>query len=146
MIGCGTATFTDPEDYRVSVPGVSINLVLTAPCNFKVRLTWIEIRRLRLARCEESAPRIAFVALAQGPIFVSFPIRHDPPPVWSGVEMRPGEIVLHRSGDRIYQRTSGAGAAPSNENSEAINRTRGGPAALARAGKPPRRDQARHHR
>ena len=109
MIGCGTATFTDPEDVRVNVPGVSINFVLTARCNFEVRLTWVSIRRLRLARCEESAPRVAFVTLARGPVFVSFPLRHAPPPVWSGVEMRPGEIVLHGRGDHTYQRTSGAG-------------------------------------
>jgi AraC-like DNA-binding protein len=109
MIGCGTATFTDPEDVRVNVPGVSINFVLTSRCNFKVRLTWVNIRRLHLARCEESAPRVAFVVLARGPVFVSFPIRHDPPAVWSGIEMRSGEIVLHGYGDHTYQRTSGAG-------------------------------------
>jgi AraC-like DNA-binding protein len=109
MDGSGTATFTDPEDFRVNVPGASINLVLTSRCDFKARLTWINTRRVRLARCAESAPRIAFIALARGPVFVSFPIRHAPPPVWSGVEMRPGEIVVHGCGDHVYQRTSGAG-------------------------------------
>jgi AraC-like DNA-binding protein len=88
---------------------VSINLVLTAPCNFKVRLTWVDICRVCLARWEESAPCVAFVALAPGPAFISFPIRDDPPPIWSGVEMRRGDIILHGCGDRIYQRTSGAG-------------------------------------
>jgi AraC-like DNA-binding protein len=109
MDGFGTATFTDPEDFRYSVPGASINLVLTSRCDFRARLTWVNTRRVRLARCTESAPRVAFVALAPGPVFVSFPIRHTPPPIWSGVEMQPGEIVLHGSGDRIYQRTSAAG-------------------------------------
>jgi len=109
MDGFGTAIFTDPEDFRVNVPGASINLVLTSPCDFKARLTWVNTRRVRLARCAESAPRVAFVALAPGSVFVSFPIRHSPPPVWSGVEMQPGEIVLHGYGDHIYQRTSGAG-------------------------------------
>lgn len=109
MIGCGTATFNDPEDFRVNVPGATIDLVLTTRCDFEARLTWVNTRRLRLARCVERAPRVAFVALAPGPVFVSFPIRHDPPPVWSGVEMRPGEIVLHGRGDHIYQCTSGAG-------------------------------------
>jgi AraC-like DNA-binding protein len=108
MDGFGTATFTDPEDFRVSVPGASINLVLTSHCDFKARLTWVNTRRVRLARCTESAPRIAFVALAPGPVFVSFPLRHAPSPFWSGVEMQPGEIMLHGCGDHIYQRTSGA--------------------------------------
>jgi AraC-like DNA-binding protein len=108
-IGCGTATLTDPEDIWVNVPGVRINLVLTARCDFKVRLTWVTTRRLRVASCAESVPRIAFLSLAPGPVFVSFPIRYDPPPVWGGVEMRRGDIVLHGCGDHIYQRTSGAG-------------------------------------
>jgi AraC-like DNA-binding protein len=108
MGGYGTATFTDPEEFRATVPGASINLVLTSRCDFKARLTWVNTRRVRLARCSESAPRVAFVALAAGPVFVSFPIRHAPPPVWSGVEMRSGEIMVHGSGDHVYQRTSGA--------------------------------------
>ena len=109
MIGCGTATFTDPEDFRVNVPGTTINLVLTARGDFKARVTWVDLPRLRLARCVESAPRIAFVGLEPGPVFASFPIGHDPPAVWNGVQMRPGEIVLHGCGDHIFQRTSGAG-------------------------------------
>jgi hypothetical protein len=109
MIGCGTATFTDPEDFRVNVPGTTINLVLTARGDFKARVTWINMPRLGLARRAESAPRIAFVGLEPGQVFASFPIGHDPPAVWNGVEMRPSEIVLHGCGDHIYQRTSGAG-------------------------------------
>src|SRR5262249_37585821 len=104
MIGCGATTITD--DYRVNVPGASINLVLTRPGDFKARLTWVNLCRVGLVRCEENVPRVAFVALAPGPVFISFPIRHDPPPIWSGVAMRPGEIVLHSHGGRIHQRTS----------------------------------------
>jgi protein-S-isoprenylcysteine O-methyltransferase Ste14 len=44
----GTATFTDPGDYQASVAGASINLVLTGGGNFDGRLTWINLRRLRL--------------------------------------------------------------------------------------------------
>lgn len=109
MIGCGTAAFTDPEDFRVNVPGTSINLVLTARCDFRARVTWVNMRRLSLARCVESAPRIAFIGLEPGPIFTSFPIRFDPPPIWNGVEMRRGEIVLHGPDDHIYQYTEGGG-------------------------------------
>jgi AraC-like DNA-binding protein len=109
MIGCSTATVTDPDDYRENVPGASINLVLTDLGDFKARLTWVNLRRLGLVRGEENTPRVAFVALAPGPVFISFPTCHDPPPIWSGVEMRPGEMVLHSRGERIHQRTSGAG-------------------------------------
>jgi AraC-like DNA-binding protein len=109
MIGCGTAIFGDPEDFRENVPGVRINFVLTSRCGFKARLTWVNMRRVRLTRCTETAPRVAFIALPPGQVFISFPVHHDPPPVWSGIEMRPGEIMLHGCRDRTYQRTSGAG-------------------------------------
>jgi AraC-like DNA-binding protein len=109
MLGCGTATFTDPEDFRMNVPGASIDLVLTGRCDFKTRLTWVHVRGLRIVRCEENAPRIAFIALEPGWVFVSFPTRHNPSPIWNGIEMRPGEIVWHGRGDHIHQRTSGPG-------------------------------------
>jgi hypothetical protein len=109
MLGCGTAIFTDPEDFRVNVPGASINLVLTDRCDFKTRLTWVNVRSLRVVRCEESAARIAFVVLEPDWVFVSFPTGHNPPPIWNGSEMRPGEIVWHGRGDHIHQRTSGPG-------------------------------------
>jgi AraC-like DNA-binding protein len=107
MIACGTATFTDPEEFRVRVPGANINLVLTGRGEFKARLTWMNLRRLNLVRIEESLPRIAFLALAPGPIFMTFPSGNHFPVLWGGVEMGPREIVLHSPGDRIHQRTGG---------------------------------------
>lgn len=108
MIGCGTNTFTDPDDYRMNVPGAGINLVVTGPGDFKARLTWIRLNRVALVRAEERAPRIAFVTLAPGQVFVSLPLHHDPPAMWNGVEMRSGEIVLHGSnGEQIHHRTKG---------------------------------------
>jgi AraC-like DNA-binding protein len=107
MVGCGTATIADPEEYQVGVPGASINLVLTGSGDFKARLTWVNLRRLRLVRIEENLPRIAFVRFAPGPIFVSFAMRHTTPVNWNDIEMRSGQIVLHSSGERLYQRTSG---------------------------------------
>lgn len=105
MSACGTTTFTDPDRYRV--PGASVDLVLTGGGNFKARVTWVNLRRLAVVRVEETSPRVAFLALAPKPVFASFPIRHEPPPIWSGVEMRPGEIVLHGRGEHVHQRTSG---------------------------------------
>jgi len=107
MTGCGTVTLTVPDGCRVAVPGASINLVVTSPGDFRARLTWVKLRRLRLVGCRESASRVAFVALAQGRVFVAFPRLFEPAPVWSGVKLRSGDIVLHSLGERIYQRTSG---------------------------------------
>ena len=108
MIGCDTAVFTDPDDYRMSVPGVSIRLVLTGHGDFEARRTWVHIHRLSLVHVTETVPRVAFVRLAPGPVFVSFPTHYEPPPIWSGVAMRPGEIVFHGRGEPMHQRTHGA--------------------------------------
>jgi AraC-like DNA-binding protein len=107
MLSCGTTTFTDPEECRVGIPGTSINPVVSGGGDFKVRLTWVNLRRLRLVRIEENLPRIAFVRLAPGPIFVSFAVRHTTPVFWNEIEVRSGQIVLHSSGERLHQRTGG---------------------------------------
>jgi AraC-like DNA-binding protein len=107
MVGCGTSTFTDPDDFAKSVPGASVNLVLTKPGIFKARLTWARLPNLTLVRCQEVVPRVTFLTLKPGLVFVSFPTRFDPPLIWNGVEIRPGIIVLHGPGEQICQRTSG---------------------------------------
>jgi AraC-like DNA-binding protein len=107
MAGCGTATFADPDDFAMSVPGADVNLVLTKPGIFKARLTWARLPNLTLVRCQEVVPRVTFLRLKPGLVFVSFPTRFDPPLVWNGVEMRPGIIVLHGPGEHVCQRTSG---------------------------------------
>jgi AraC-like DNA-binding protein len=110
MIGCGTATFTDPDGYRRSVPGASIDLVLTGRGDFRARVTWVDTGRIRLVCCDENVPRIAFIAFAAERIFISLPMRHDPPPIWSGIRLGPSEIVLHGQGERSHQRTRGPGS------------------------------------
>jgi hypothetical protein len=52
---------------------------------------------------------IAYVALAPKPelAFVAFPTHCDPPPIWGGVELRPGDVVFHSRGEGMHQRTSG---------------------------------------
>lgn len=108
MIGCGTTTCTDPDDHRLDVSGATIKLVLTGGGSYRARLTWVNTRRLSLLLVDETGPRVASVSLAPTSAFVSFPLRGDPPPVWSGVEVRRGDIVLHGRGDTFHQRTVGA--------------------------------------
>jgi hypothetical protein len=108
MIGSGTATFTDPGDYQANFIGASINLVLTGGGEFKSRLTWINLRRLRLVRSRETLPRISFLKFAPGRIVVAFPTSFDPPQIWGGTKLRRGDFVFHSLAERVHQRTSGA--------------------------------------
>jgi AraC-like DNA-binding protein len=109
MIGCTTGTFTNTEDYRENVPGLSINLILTGGGNFIARLTTINTSRLSLFQAKETAPRIAFISLPPGRVSVSFPTHHHPAQIWSGVAMRRGEVMLHSNAQRFHQCSSGPG-------------------------------------
>jgi AraC-like DNA-binding protein len=107
---CGTATFTDPGDYQAGVAGASINLVLTGGGNFDGRLTWINLRRLRLVRGRETVPLIAFVEVAPEAVLIAFPTSREPSQTWGGVNLRPGDIVLLGPRERIHRRASKAGS------------------------------------
>ena len=103
----GTTTYTDPDAFRVTVPDVSANLVVTGPGPVRSRLTWVNMRRLRLILVEAIRPRIAFVSLGPAPVFVSFPAHSDAPVVWNGVPMRNGMLLFHARRDRFHQRSTG---------------------------------------
>lgn len=103
----GTTGFTDAGDYQASVRGANFNLVFGCQQDFKARLTWVELRHLRLLRGQENLPRVAHVSFMPERIFVSVPTRHDPPPIFDGVEVLSGDIVFHSRGERVHLRTRG---------------------------------------
>ena len=107
MIGCGTNTFADPDDYRMNLPGLDVGLVMTGSDTFRSDVTWLKTDRLRLVHIVENAPRVAFVCPAPASVHVSFPLHSDPQPVWNGVRLSRGEIVLHGCGEPFHQLTFG---------------------------------------
>ncbi len=104
----GTAKFTDPDDYRENIRGAKVDLVFNSQKNFEAKLTWAEFRHLRLMRGQENLPRVAHIAHASDLIFIAFPLRHGPPQVCNGIELRPGDIMLHGLSERVHQLTHGA--------------------------------------
>jgi AraC-like DNA-binding protein len=106
MTGYGATTYTDPDDYRVNVPGLAIELVLTRCEAFKTRVTWVSMRHIAVALIEETAPHIAFLSLAPGHTFLLFPLHGEP--VWNGVRARRGNIVVKADGAHIHQHADGA--------------------------------------
>jgi AraC-like DNA-binding protein len=109
MRGSGTATFSDPDDYAASVSGARIHLVLTGSGDFKARLTWVRLPHLQLLRTRENLARVAYVSPAPDSLLVAFPMQLRPPPVWRGVELQAGSIVLQGPREGLHQRTSGPG-------------------------------------
>jgi AraC-like DNA-binding protein len=107
MQGSGTAKFTDAGDYQSSIRGARCNFVLSHQKGFEAKLTWVDLRHLRLLRAEENLPRVAHVSLTPDLAFVAFPTRHDPPQIYDGIELQPGEIVFHGLGESMHLRTRG---------------------------------------
>jgi AraC-like DNA-binding protein len=107
MVASGTAVFTNPDDYRAVIDDATLDLVLTGPGDFKARLTWLKLDHLNIFRDRENLPRIAYLSLAPTRTFVSFPLISSPQPVWNGVELQLGDIVLHSRGERGHQWTTG---------------------------------------
>lgn len=108
MVGNGSYAFTEPGDYEASVTEAKIKLVVTGGGQFKAVLTRAELGQLRLLRSQEDLASIAYVGLRADLVFVTFPTRLDPPPVWNGQELRRGDIVFHGLGEYGHQRTAGS--------------------------------------
>jgi AraC-like DNA-binding protein len=106
MVASGTATFDNPADYQAAFDGASLKLTLTGGGNFKARLTWLNLRYLRVVRGRENVPRIAYISLPPERAVFSFPTG-TAPAVWSGLKLRFGNILFRSRGQRTHQWTAG---------------------------------------
>jgi hypothetical protein len=106
MLRTGTSTYSDPGEYQSQFRGAGIKLVFARYGEFSARLTWMELRHLHLLRSEERLPRLAYVSLAPSRVFVGFPVHPDPPPIWGGLKLGSGDIILHGRGECMHQQTS----------------------------------------
>ena len=107
MPNCGTANFNDAGDYQASIRGAKFNLTFSSQRDFEARLTWVELRHLRLLRGQENLPRVAHISLPLDSVFIALPIVNDPPLICDGVEVLSGDIVFHSLGGHMHQRTRG---------------------------------------
>ena len=107
MLGNGAYAFTEPSDYEASVDEAKIELVVTGGGPFKAILTRAELGQLHLLGSQEELASIAYVGLRADLVFVTFPTRFNPPPVWGGEELRSGEMIFHGLGEHMHARTAG---------------------------------------
>jgi hypothetical protein len=103
MTQCGSVAFSNPNDHQaaIGISSASFTLVLTSSAAFKARLTWLQLRHLRLLSARESVPRIAWVTLPPARAFVSFPVSANVPPIRGEIELRSGDIVFHSRSGRV---------------------------------------------
>jgi AraC-like DNA-binding protein len=107
MPASGSCIFIDADDYQASLQQ-ALDLLVIPPRRFHACLTWVELPNLRLLRAQEASPRIAYVSLPPEPVFVTFATRRDSPLIYSGLELKFGDIMFHSRGERLHQRTTGA--------------------------------------
>jgi len=105
MLRSGTTKFACADDYQASIRGAKVDLVFNCQRNFEARLTWVQLRHLRLLCGQENLPRVAHISLTKDLVFISFP--HDTRQISDGLEVPPGKIVFHSPGERMHQRTLG---------------------------------------
>src|SRR5271170_2521240 len=108
MPGSVTSVFSEPEDFEVALRGEGgLGLLVTAPGQFRARLTQVALHRLRLSAGEEHLPRIALVAVPADMVLVSLPRGSGPAPIWGGIRIGTGEIMTLGAGQRLHARTEG---------------------------------------
>ena len=105
MTGCGATTYTDPNDFRLNVQGVSIALEQVDDASFKARVAWVKMRHIALASVDEAVPHNACVWAAAPLVVLSFPLRGEP--LWNGHRLSRGDFVLQAPGERLHQVADG---------------------------------------
>jgi AraC-like DNA-binding protein len=105
MVTSGTATFTNPDDYRIGIDGADVLLTVTSGGDFEARLTWLNLRQLRVVRGWENLPRIAYISLPPNQVVFSF-ATSAAPIIWNGLELRFGEVLFRGRGERTHQWTT----------------------------------------
>jgi AraC-like DNA-binding protein len=108
MPGSATLVFSEPKDFEAALrPEGYLGLWVTGGGRFRARLTRVALHYLRLSTAEEQLSRIAFVAVPADMVMMSFPIGTGTGPVYGGIAMRAGEIVMLGPGRHVYARTHG---------------------------------------
>jgi AraC-like DNA-binding protein len=102
-------TLADPYSYEAVVRALNPKLIVTSKGDFRAQLTKIHLQRLWIQRGEENLPRIMSAAVCpKGAAIIFHSDRKQGRIQVNGVEVSPGEVVVHRRDDAFHLRTSGS--------------------------------------
>ncbi len=108
MLGSATLAFNEPEDLETALRAEGcLGLWITGRGRFRARLTQVALQRLRLSTVDEQLSRIAFIAVPDDMVMMSFPIGRVAGPVYGGIRTRAGEITTLGPGQHAHARTDG---------------------------------------
>jgi AraC-like DNA-binding protein len=103
----GSSMFADADGYDAAMHDV-LDLLVLRPLDFRARVNWIEFSKLYLLRAHETSARVAFLSLPSDRVFITFPTQRDSVLFSGGAVLPFGDILVHRRGDRLHQRTIGS--------------------------------------
>src|SRR5215472_14698929 len=108
MPGSVSSVFGNPANFQeaLSKDGM-LSLVIIGRGRFRARLTQVVLNDMRLAAGEEELSRIAFVTIPADTVLVSLPIGDRPTAIWSGMELRVGEMITLGPNQRMHAKTDG---------------------------------------
>src|SRR5215471_9028871 len=108
MPGSVASVFGDPEDFQAALSKDGIlSLVIIGRGRFRARLTQVMLNDMRLTAGEEELSRIAFVAVPANTVLVLLPTGDRPAAIWSGMELRVGEMITLGPNQRMHAKTAG---------------------------------------
>lgn len=108
MPGSTTSVFGEQDDYQAALRlDAEVDLLVIGRGEFQARLTRIVLPHLSISAGDEHLARIALITLPSHLMRVSLPVRGRSSLLWGGIASRPNEIVTHRPGQRVLERTEG---------------------------------------
>jgi AraC-like DNA-binding protein len=108
MVGSVTSVFGEPDDFQAALRAEGVlRLLVTAPGEFRARLTQVALHDLHLLLGEERLPRIALVATPEDKLFVALPLDDQSAPIFDGFEAPPDELLTFGPGQPVYTRIRG---------------------------------------
>ncbi|SEN84851.1 AraC-type DNA-binding protein [Rhodospirillales bacterium URHD0017] len=108
MLQSRVLTFDNPESYAAAVRATDVELLVTSSGDFSAELIQVDFGRLLMQRGADSLPRIARISShsKRAPIVFLADVRQASVQQ-NGVEVAPGEIIVHSAGATSHQRTEG---------------------------------------
>jgi AraC-like DNA-binding protein len=108
MPGSVTSVFSEAEDFETALRSEGfLSLLVTARGQFRARLTQIALRRFRLSAGTEQLSRIAFISVPVDHLLISFPIGKGAAPVFGGIRIRGGEMMILGPCEQVHARIEG---------------------------------------
>jgi len=107
MPSSAVRSFSDPWEFQESVQGSDLKVLISAPGDYKSKLTRIDMRQIRLQSAETVLPQITHATVKEGRSAIYFLADTQQTTIHqNGLELEPGVIVASSSGAEHYRRMS----------------------------------------